>query len=161
MKIRERLKNIYSICYAILTILLTLFAIDYYINFKIKSAINQEPFIKKIYNKVNIPFLYIDDSGIIIVDSGADELIESIIINKIGENELYEIELCTYSFYNIPPIIESVSRPVQFKEAVRYTRKCFRYNEASTGYGYLSVKTSSESKDVFKDMFKISIITNN
>lgn len=115
--------NPWSVLGVVVAIVAFMFAVFVHFNSsidkKIETKFKDPEFIQMVVDKVRLPFVIFDENNSIIVDSGAMDHIEKILIKKEDRQEVSEIIISPKKYLSIAPIIENLDANMAFENPIR------------------------------------------
>ncbi len=147
-------KDAFKIVAAIITLLIGLYALNYYIENIVVRKINDPEFVNKISEKVKRPIVIFDQNSSILVDNGAMKFIDNIKVVLNNQNKQPEKIIVSPSRHlNTAPVLESLDNDFVI-ESKRGDKFDWIYELSSIDH--MVLESSAEPKELKR--FRLEII---
>jgi hypothetical protein len=144
----------WAIISAVIGILALLFAIFIQLNRsidkKIETMLSDPEFLRKVANKVMLPFVIFDEDNSIVVDTGAMRIIDEISIKRADRNEVSEIIVSPKKYLAVAPILESLDPKIEFQYPIKGDKFDFIYKRVELATVWANTYASKPPKSRFR-----------
>ncbi len=123
---------------------------------QIQKQMNDPDFIKKVAEKVRLPFIIFDEDATYLNNSGGEEYIESIQVTKKDNGDIDEIVIICKKFLESAPIIQSIDEQIQFHQPERTKQTSWKVTAFQDGQNITIGRIEKGPRPL--NRFKIEII---
>lgn len=144
----------WTIIGVVIGVLAFLFAIFIHVNRsidkKIETKLSDPEFLRKVANRVKLPFVIFDEDNSIVVDTGAMGIIDEICIKKADRNEVSEIIVSPKKYLAVAPILESLDPKIEFQYPIKGDKFDFIYKRVEMANVWANTYASKPPKSRFR-----------
>ncbi|MBC8427056.1 MAG: hypothetical protein H8E00_00210 [Deltaproteobacteria bacterium] len=144
----------WTIIGVVIGVLALLFAIFLHVNRsidkKIEIKLSDPEFLRKVANRVKLPFVIFDEDNSIVVDTGAMGVIDEICIKKADRNEVSMIIVSPKKYLAVAPILESLDPKIEFQYPTKGDKFDFIYKRVEMDTVWENTYESKPPKSRFR-----------